>query len=306
MPKLYYSQRTGLRPSAVTLPQLKRVLRDLYRRWTTKGMFQQWFGYDCIDSPYPVDGLAGDPGAFFYRLTRNENLWPVEENIDQWTEADLFEAIEVLHDHASVGAGGYPHGYDNQCGPHFSTFNQNAGQRAVRDDFNALLALYGSGYELTAEGQVADLLRPEVMDLIRTQTPSQTPVPVTTHLSSAIRLYRQRNAPLDDQRTAVRELADALEYLRPQLVGKLPSKDDDMLFTIANNFALRHSNPQQIRGYDPSWCRWMFEVFLSTLHQCFTLLGWSQMAGRAEGDGLPIPDPLPDVARGFDPDEIPF
>jgi hypothetical protein len=39
------------------------------------------------------------------------------------------------------------------------------------------------------------------------------------------------------------------------------------LFNIANNFAIRHNNREQRGEYDREvWLRWMFYVYLATIH----------------------------------------
>lgn len=57
----------------------------------------------------------------------------------------------------------------------------------------------------------------------------------------------------------MRELADVLEVLRP--------KDEQELFRLANGFAIRHNNREQMRLYDDAvWLRWAFYVYLATIH----------------------------------------
>ena len=50
--------------------------------------------------------------------------------------------------------------------------------------------------------------------------------------------------------------------MRPRSI----SKDEDAIFQIANRFAIRHNNRQQIRGYDDEiWLPWMFYVYIATI-----------------------------------------
>jgi len=79
--------------------------------------------------------------------------------------------------------------------------------------------------------------------------------------------FRTRGASIDDRRHAVRDLADVLEALRPDIKESMLSADEGALFNIANNFAIRHNNRQQKGDYDRvTWLRWTFYVYLATIH----------------------------------------
>ena len=50
------------------------------------------------------------------------------------------------------------------------------------------------------------------------------------------------------------------------LVEALP-KDEQELFRLANGFAIRHNNREQLSHYDDVvWLRWAFYVYLATIH----------------------------------------
>ena len=78
---------------------------------------------------------------------------------------------------------------------------------------------------------------------------------------------------MDERRDAVRDLADVLEYLRPQVKAVLQKKDESALFEIANNFSIRHHNAQQQGDYDKAiWYSWMFYFYLATIHAAVRLI----------------------------------
>jgi len=56
---------------------------------------------------------------------------------------------------------------------------------------------------------------------------------VGKRVAAAVLKFRRHRSTFSDQRDAIRDLADVLEFLRPQLV--LTNKDDAALFNIANN-----------------------------------------------------------------------
>lgn len=79
--------------------------------------------------------------------------------------------------------------------------------------------------------------------------------------------FRTRGATLDDRRHAVRDLADVLEALRPDIRENMLPADEKALFNVANGFAIRHNNHQQKGDYDRvTWLRWAFYVYLATIH----------------------------------------
>lgn len=90
---------------------------------------------------------------------------------------------------------------------------------------------------------------------------------VVSRIDSAVLAYRRHGATAEQRRQAVRDLADVLEYLRPQVATFLTRKDEGDLFNIANNFGLRHHNDRQKTGYDAAlWLSWMFYFYLATIH----------------------------------------
>jgi len=90
---------------------------------------------------------------------------------------------------------------------------------------------------------------------------------VASRIDSAKRAFERRNAALADRRQAVRELADVLEVLRPEIKEEMLPKDEQELFRLANGFAIRHNNRKQMRLYDDAiWLRWAFYVYLATIH----------------------------------------
>jgi hypothetical protein len=86
-------------------------------------------------------------------------------------------------------------------------------------------------------------------------------------VQAAVLQYRRHGATLDDRRHAVRDLADVLEYLRPNVKAFLTSSDEADLFNLANNFGIRHCNDRQKTDYDSAlWLSWMFYYYLATIH----------------------------------------
>ena len=96
---------------------------------------------------------------------------------------------------------------------------------------------------------------------------------VRARVEAAQAKFRRHRSTEGDRRDAIRDLADVLEFLRPQLDGVLTNKDDAALFNIANNFAIRHHNAQQQATYDKAiWYSWIFYFYLATIHAAVRLI----------------------------------
>ena len=138
---------------------------------------------------------------------------------------------------------------------------------------NKLLALYEKGYELAAEGEILSLAEDGLSALFEAPLPKVDPENVTVRVNLAMTKFRRYRSSMDERRDAIRDLADVLEYLRPQLRAVLTKKDEAALFEIANNFGIRHHNIDQKTEYDkPIWYSWIFYYYLATLHAAIRLI----------------------------------
>jgi hypothetical protein len=95
---------------------------------------------------------------------------------------------------------------------------------------------------------------------------------VTVRVDEAKKILRSRASTKTERRQAVRELADVLEVLRPEIKLEMLSKDESDLFHLANGFAIRHNSREQRRDYDDAiWLSWAFYVYLATIHAVLRL-----------------------------------
>lgn len=268
MSHTYYSQRKGTNPNALGLP-LKDLI-DLFQRvfdqLKADGYFSEAFGYECVDAGH-VSGKVRDIELEILLTIRKKSLWPIKEKSYAYSEDDFFDIIEFLHQHVSKPIDGNYHSFD-QCGMHWEweTFNKAAGQADYRERVNVVLGHYDKPFELSTAGEV--LHKPEAgfEQIFAADVPTKDSN-VVSRLTAATLRYRRHGSSLDDRRQAVRDLADVLEYLRPQVKSLLTAADEKDLFNIANNFGIRHHNDQQKTGYDASlWLSWMFYFYLATIH----------------------------------------
>jgi len=201
-----------------------------------------------------------------------ENLWPIGAKCLGYSEDDLFDVIEFLHDHVSRPIDGYFHSYGN-CGYHYSSFNKEEGQAELRTRMNRLLGAYKIPHELLSNGDVVIKADPGLEDLLKADLPGSEPVTIDSRVQAAISKFRRHGSSFEDRRDALRDLADVLEFLRPRLKVVLTSQDESDLFNIANNFGIRHHNEKQKTDYDESiWLSWIFYYYLATIHTALRLI----------------------------------
>jgi hypothetical protein len=266
MSRQFYSLRKGTNPNLKGLP-LKDVLGlfvRLYNQLNEDGYFHEAFGFVCVDMG-DVPGTVRDPELEMLLTIRKTGLWPVNEKASLYSEDDFFDVIEFLYQYVSKPIDGAMHSH-NQCGMHWETFSKTLGQLEFRNRVNAALTHYAHRYELSSGGEV--LHKPEAgfEPIFDADLPSKDQN-ITSRVGAAVLTYRRHGSTLDDRRQAVRDLADVLEYLRPQVKSLLTNADEKDLFNIANNFGVRHHNDKQRTSYDAGiWLSWMFYFYLSTIH----------------------------------------
>jgi hypothetical protein len=272
--KPYYSVRTGKHPTAgrLDLDGLERLLLATFRQFEEAGYFQQALGFVCVDAGFIAGSAGADVEAFFFRKLRKQNLWPLTDQIGQYSAEDVFDVIELLHDCVSKGVDGHYHSW-NDCGWHYEAFDKQTGQNDFAASINEFLPEYDCGYQLTSSGEVVVIAPVGLADLEAAPTPPGDPENVQAYVSAAVDKFRRRGSTLEQQRDAVRDLADVLEYLRPHAKKVLNSKDEADLFMLANNFGIRHHNQHQKTDYDvPIWHSWMFYYYLATIHALTRLI----------------------------------
>jgi hypothetical protein len=264
--KKFYSMRTGRNPNTEGFDHetLSELFSRLYAQLCEEGYFDEAFGFYCVDAG-DIPGKVKDIEYEILINLRKKNLWPIVDCFPNYSEDDLFDIIEWLHEHVSKPIDGNYHNW-NGCGMHWETFNKLEGQKVFVEKVNQLLSLYKEPFVVDEKGQI--LHKPEVgfENIFEADVPTDDHN-IVNRLNSAILKFRKHGSTLDDRRQAVRDLADVLEYLRPQLKKLLSNKDEADLFNIANNFGIRHHNDIQKTDYDaPIWLSWMFYFYLSTIH----------------------------------------
>lgn len=270
----YYSTRTGKisETPEITLKMLKKLFMVSYDKLDEDGYFQKYFGYYCVDQGDVKGELGIDINSMIFLGIKKNGLWPLRTKFEDYTEDDLFDMIEFMHDHCSKPISGYYHQYSN-CGHHYDIFNDNEGQKHYRDTINYILRDFKEGFEISEAGEILELPYNNIAPLLQADIPSSDSENITKKIDLAVLKFRRHKSTLDDRRDALRELADVLEYLRPDIKKVLASKDESDLFNIANNFGIRHHNVDQKVDYDKAiWYSWIFYYYLATIHAALRLI----------------------------------
>lgn len=281
-PRKYFSERQGRGPKSEPLPfeSILGLTVSAFEGFRERGYFQEAFGIECVDGD-SSGTLGPNPGLHFLKAILRDEIWPYWErqaeegplDVDfyfywqRWDADTLFDVIEVLHDLVSKPDEGEYHDF-NSCGWHYETFNRTEGQEEYRVEMNGILALNDPPYELDAEGQIVEATPVEFSQLLDAPVPEGTEHDrITSRIDAAVTRFRTRGASIDDRRHAVRDLADVLEALRPDIREDMLSADERDLFQLANRFAIRHNDRLQQGDYDRvTWLRWAFYVYLATIH----------------------------------------
>ncbi|WP_294960389.1 hypothetical protein [Sulfurimonas sp.] len=262
----YYSQRAGTNPNLNGLPieDTVELFSRVYLQLEIDGYFDEAFGFWCVDADH-MEGNVKDIELEILLTIRKKNLWPISEYVSSYTEDDFLDVIEFLYQYVSKPIDGTMHSY-NECGMHWETFNKKNGQNLFREKINTVLEHYKNKFELSQNGEVLHKPEEGFEQIFNADVPSKDSN-IVGRINAATTNFRRHGSSLDDRRQAVRDLADVLEYLRPQVQELLTNKDENDLFNIANNFGIRHHNDKQKTTYDAAiWLSWMFYFYLSTIH----------------------------------------
>lgn len=262
----FYSLRSGKNSNAqgFDLEQIKDLFLRCFTNMKKEGYFDEKFGFYCVDSGFN-EGQIKDVEFDMLIKIRKNNLWPIDEKCLKYSEDDLLDVIEFLYFNVSKPIEGTYHGW-GECGMHWETFNKVDGQEEYRSKINEIFALYKKPFELNKSGMVLEAPEIGFDSIFEASLPTDS-ADILSRINAAVLSFRRHGSTLDDRRQAVRDLADVLEYLKPEAELLISRKDEKDLFNIANNFGIRHHNDKQKTNYDAGlWLSWMFYFYLATIH----------------------------------------
>ncbi|KYC92458.1 hypothetical protein [Bacillus amyloliquefaciens] len=259
--KQYYSERHNLRKrNKYTLLDLRELFVQTYNELERIDLFEELIGYS--DGPWnQTPGImAGNFELFVFKKTGKRDLIPIDID-NAYTEEDIFDLIELFYDYVSkpIISG--------------SKYDKASGQLEYRNEMNFILKNYDSGYELTEEGYIRELIDNGLENLIDSQYEFDDDKDSEEIVKKATKKFFHYNADDTDKKSAILEIAGLLENLRESNKLHFAKKDESDLFNLLNNFNLRHNNPNQQTKYEKNiFYPWVFFNLLSALDAALKLL----------------------------------
>ncbi|HEH9439749.1 TPA: hypothetical protein SIA39_001733 [Aeromonas sobria] len=266
MSHTFYSQRIGTNPNidGLELKDTIDLFVRVFKQYQLDGYFDEAFGFNCVDNGF-TNGYIKDVELDILLSIRKKFLWPIPEYALTYNEDDFLDMLEYLYQKISKPIEGEMHSW-GECGMHWKTFNKKDGQDEFLIKINLVLSHYKVKFELTESGEVLHKPEKGFENIFSADIPSKDDN-ILKRINAATTSFRKHGANIDNKRQAVRDLADVLEYLRPQVHDFLTTKDEKDIFIIANSFGIRHHNDKQKTNYDAViWLSWMFYYYLSTIH----------------------------------------
>jgi hypothetical protein len=166
---------------------------------------------------------------------------------------NIFDVIEYLYKYVSKPGPLVPMTDETGWNYHgYEYFSTNQGQYEFRQDANKILITFAEGFELNKNGEIVFLGDEGINLLFNADIPEYDFDNIDAKVIHAISLWRNRNLDLSQRREAIKDLADVFEWLKKdsKLSKILNRKDENAIFDIANNFSIRHHNPEQQSNYD--------------------------------------------------------
>lgn len=277
-----YSERMGIRRT-YNSKQLYDIIKSQLQEWEVCRLFIKTFGGGIIysggkgedDKKFDVKGDLENPKIFlrrrlvhdmeFYTSSAENFVSNLPPQMSPTYAGDLylfFDFLEIL--------------YELAADPRMSnktkrlSYSIKEGQQMFRNALNPELALYKTPHQMLSNGQIVEISNKPVVELVEQALQiielDGVPDAVARPVNSAVTNYIKRGSTLNEKKTAVRELADALESIRSSVKTHLLSADENELFKIANQFSIRHNDSKQKSDYDESiWYDWMFHINIAAL-----------------------------------------
>jgi len=268
MKRKYYSSRKG--DKKLTTEQLYERLKDTYLYFKEGDYFKEQ-----LEITY---NNISKRAKYLSSIKLYEQIFPLEEwdPLDMVANEDLiFSTIEFLHDHISK-PGELENFTDNRFNyTDYGEYNTLAGREEFRNAVNSFLDDYEEGYQLDENGEILKKGDGGLDHILSADIVEYDFDNVDLQVKKAVHTWKSRKAGLDEKKRAVQDLADVFEWLRKTggLKKALNKKDEKDLFNIANNFAIRHHNPDQKTNYDEKiWYSWMFHFYLASYHAVIRIL----------------------------------
>ncbi|WP_059351240.1 hypothetical protein [Bacillus coahuilensis] len=262
----YYGVRNGkinLDGLKINFPKFRKFFIDTYIYFKDRGDFKLAFnGFQ-----HRPRLMKPSPEAYLFNHIGNKDVFPIEQYGHKLDKVTAFTLIEILHQ--LIWKTSEIDDYDMM---EIFPDTKSSAQKEFRDEMNKLLIHLEDGYELTEKGYIIDFPDNGLINLIKQDLPGHTSDTVTLQVETAIKMFFKYDSNLEEKRKAINILADILEPYRADLKNYTTNKHDTMIFSIVNNYGIRHNDIDQKEDYEkPVWYEWMFHYYLATVHAVLSL-----------------------------------
>jgi hypothetical protein len=267
MTRRYYSSRNY--PKNISVEELYQKLQSLYLLFREKDYFKKKTG---ITQRHIPEEIMHEAAVYLPFQPFPISKW----SQDKIKEENIFDTLEFLFDRVSKP--GELVDLTNETGFNYYdyiSYDDKSGQEEFREKANIFLSDYKTGFELSKTGQILAKGTDGLQYILDADIIPYDEINVDNKVKDAIKKWRNRQLSLSEKKDAIRELADVFEWLKKtkNLENVLDNKDESALFDLANNFGIRHHNPNQKTNYDSSiWYSWIFHFYLATYHASIRLL----------------------------------
>lgn len=262
----YYSNRNNQRD--VTIEDIYIKFCGVFNFFKDKNYF-----YQNLDISHSISDFANQKAIMFL----GHNIFPIEEwDNKKITDNYIFDTIEFLFD--NISKPGERQRLTTETGFNYTDYvdyDEQTAQNEFRKYIDNILNDYKDGFVLTKDGEILSNGSKELSLILDANVINYDYENVDSIVKKAIKKWRNRELNLDERKEAIILMANVFEWLKKQdkLKKVLNKKDNSVIFNIANNFSLRHHNPDQIQNYDQDiWYSWIFHFYLATYHAVIRLI----------------------------------
>ena len=263
----YYSSR--MNKVSLDINDLYYQLQNIYLFFKEKDYFKEKLNISYNNLP--------DEAKYKSVIELKKQIFPLTKwSHEDINEDNIFDTIEFLYD--NISKPGELIDMTSETGwnyQDYESYDEKTGKEEFAHQVSNSLCDYKDGYELTGNGEILALGKGGLENILDAEIIKYNYENVDSKVRSAIMKWRNRHLDIEEKKKAITDLADVFEWLKKtdKLKNVLNRKDESDLFNIANNFSLRHHNPNQKNDYDKNiWYSWIFHFYLAPYHATIRLI----------------------------------
>lgn len=258
--KLYYSERKNgsVAKVTITLKELIDYVSEVYEHFKEKG------GLNNLPQEE-----SGESVLLSIEYFNKKSVLPFNK-FKEYSEEEVFDLIELFYDQLEEYESPRHYYSSGQQVPSIfideDEFSKDFLKLVYRIKINKIISNYGSGYELTTEGYVRDLISNGLELLVDSEQGVIADEDSTKKIKDAKNLFHSHKSDDVEKWAAITLLGGVLEQIQKTSKLNLYKKDENELFEVLNRFNIRHNRPDQMSNYDKEiFYPWIFYNLLSAL-----------------------------------------